>query len=581
METGRKRILEKLISCVEDLERVIYYFERQQFFPAEKNNTIFLDDISGLFEELLKGGAVSDFISYEELLQMLKTAAAAQEQKNYILLTDIYELQILPALTFCMEQIVAGQEPELDFELIWQNFKCFQNTDPSLLEEIFGRSFMKSFSESVEEFYGFKDYFHDIIKKIREKGIEAEYTSSGKCTLVMKQEQISYYFHTNGRIGKEALLLAGEWLSQGKDTYTFYGMGMGYPYLEMLNQDENVSITVFESSWELFLLSFLFSPIFVLLESGRFQLYYDPDLMRMRETYLSINETQGFYLFYPSLAGIRDREMRKKLEEYFIEESSVRVQGEKLDRNFRQNVQAGYDSIEKLIEELRGKRVVIAAGGPSLDKNITVLKEKKENVRIIAAGTVLRRMLSEKIVPDYVIITDATSDTYGQIKGVENCGVPLIFLSTAFHRIIRDYKGKKYILCQKDYIPAERMAEHNGWHLVESGGSVITTAFDLCLRCQVKEIIFAGLDLAYTGGADHASGTDYYRKVEEDTGVMIEGITGELLQTTKTLKIYKEWIEKRIKRRTETERKITVYDATEGGARKEGMKIVKLREALS
>lgn len=116
--------------------------------------------------------------------------------------------------------------------------------------------------------------------------------------------------------------------------------------------------------------------------------------------------------------------------------------------------------------------------------------------------------------------------------------------------------------------------------MVESGGSVMTTALDLCLRLSVKAIIFIGLDLALKDGLDHTTGTVLRNKIVRDTGIWVPGVKEERVQTTRNLQLYLQWMVGRLARKSDAEKRIPVVDATEGGARKEGMSVETLKEAL-
>lgn len=357
-------------------------------------------------------------------------------------------------------------------------------------------------------------------------------------------------------------------------------MGMGYPYIEMLALDKNISVRVLEMNREMLILAILFAPLHLLFESERFSLLYDPTGNKLKTMDLGINHRRGFYILKPALHGIRNSSLRERLERYFVEESSVRTHGRDLIGCFRKNVRVQAGGIDDLRERFADRKIVIVAAGPSLDNNLAALKAKREDTLVLAAGTVLKKMLQEGVVPDYVIIIDSGESTYVQITGVEDCGVPLIFLSTVFSSIPRNYRGEKFILFQKGFEPAEEMASKRDCQKVESGGSVMTTALDLCLRLPVKAIIFIGLDLALKDGLDHASGTASRSKVAKDTGIWVSGVKEERVQTTRNLQLYLQWIEGRLARRSVAEKRIPVVDATEGGARKEGMSVETLKEAL-
>lgn len=582
------KVIEKLKSDIQnilgDAGRSVYYLQRQQYYKGMIHSSRLMEYISDCMDTLVSAlpeiNGQEPLADIEGLLLMLQEIQEAQENSDYVLLSDLFNLKLIPVFSGIEERIVLALGVHIDEKLMWKNIQCCRKNAPQLLVSLFPEAVLRKM-EAKEEFSDETiGMVVEQVERVMQKGYSVEESSSGFLTLSICEKGHHYYFHTNGQIVQEAFQQAQEWLAQEKEEYTFYGLGFAYPYLEMLSEDQNIFIQVVEMNRDLLFLAMVFAPVWRLYESGRFSLVYDPTGHRLEKMGLQVNETKGFYIFYPALHGVTKEHIRRQLETFFLEESSIRGQKRQLDGNFRKNVRAEYGSIEDLRGIFQNKDVVIVAAGPSLDKNIQYLKEKRNDRIILAVGTVLKKLLTEGIRPDFVIIMDSGMGTCRQIQGQEQCGVPLIFLSTVFSRIVRDYQGEKYLLCQKGYQPAEELAEKNGWKMVDTGGSVVTTAFDLCLRLRVSCVIFVGLDLAYTGNIDHASGTDIHNRVAKDTGVWVEGIHGTRIQTAKNLKVYKEWLESRIANRSEEEKRIPVIDATEGGARKQGMEIMTLQKAL-
>ena len=67
--------------------------------------------------------------------------------------------------------------------------------------------------------------------------------------------------------------------------------------------------------------------------------------------------------------------------------------------------------------------------------------------------------MENKIKPDYIAVTDAKDSTRWQISGIEDCGIPLLYLSTAASNVVSSYTGKRYIAYQNGFEKAEKMAE--------------------------------------------------------------------------------------------------------------------------
>ena len=154
----------------------------------------------------------------------------------------------------------------------------------------------------------------------------------------------------------------------------------------------------------------------------------------------------------------------------------------------------------------------------------------------------------------------------------------MILLSTANRHFIQKYHGKKYLIFQKEYKPAEEYAEQNNLTLYETGGSVTTTALDFSIRANAGRIIFLGLDLAFTNNLAHASDTSNMIATDEEELIEVkEYFGGKVLSDAKFI-MYRKWIEKRIQRKDAHQ--IQMINATEGGSYILGMKHIPLEQVI-
>jgi hypothetical protein len=247
-----------------------------------------------------------------------------------------------------------------------------------------------------------------------------------------------------------------------------------------------------------------------------------------------------------------------------------------LKGNFERNIKNCDTYVDELKEAFQGKDLYIAAAGPSLDKNYLKLKEVKDKGIILATGTVFKKLLKAGIIPDYVLVTDPNARVYKQIAGEEDSKVPMLILSTAYYGFAANYKGKKYLVLQKDFQRAEKYAAEKGLELISTGGSVSTTALDIGITYGCRRIIFAGLDLAYTDGYAHASGTSRRKAADFDNLLQVEDIYGKLVYTNRSLNMFRLWIENRIN----NVKGIEFIDATEGGAKIKGMRTARLEDVI-
>ena len=66
-----------------------------------------------------------------------------------------------------------------------------------------------------------------------------------------------------------------------------------------------------------------------------------------------------------------------------------------------------------------GKTALIAGAGPSSADNINIIKEKREQLVIIAVNKVAKYLIQNELIPDFVVFMDAynATDTLNDISG--------------------------------------------------------------------------------------------------------------------------------------------------------------------
>ncbi len=133
-----------------------------------------------------------------------------------------------------------------------------------------------------------------------------------------------------------------------------------------------------------------------------------------------------------------------------------------------------------------------------------------------------------------------------QLGGLE-INVPIIVLSTCDKNVMLSYKGQKLIALQEGYTPAEEYAKLNNHKLVQTGGSVATTALDVAINMGCNPIIFVGQDLAYTDGKSHSKDT-FSKSMDSSKNLReVEDVYGNRIYAPKNLYSYLRWIQNRIK----------------------------------
>ncbi len=559
MNKSIKDIFKKNITLLRLSDRITYYFRIMNYDAALTLASTALYQINQLLGPLLSSANYfndkEEVISNPLINDLLNQLLNAQTKRDYILLADLYEIRMKPFL-LRLQDIIMSKEEYIFDEIEYQSML---NEIKAVNQELYGR-------------------LTDLESPIRllQQGYVIEYTPSGMMTLGVKHPESHYYLHSSCNVYQEALTLALSWYSEQKTEYIVFGLGLGYHIEALIELNNYANIEVYESDLNMFQMSLTFANLSFITKKPNVKLIYDPNLSKLMDRLKNIDDNTEFVIHHPSLRNIRNKDIMNKMDQYFIQYSSIKNQKMQMNGNFLINIK-NYDApVDALKSDFKGKDLYIVAAGPSLDKNYNQLKSVGENAIVLATGTVFRKLLNAGIKPDYLIVTDSNPRVYHQIEGYEKQNIPILFLSTAYKDFTINYKGEKYIICQKDYQKAEEYAHKMGYHLYNTGGSVSTVALDIGIVLGCRRIIFLGLDLAYTDNFVHAKDTSRREVTTTDDLVIVKDIHGHQIYTNKSLNMFRLWIENRIR----SIKDIEIIDATEGGARIEGMQIKKLSDCI-
>ena len=233
-------------------------------------------------------------------------------------------------------------------------------------------------------------------------------------------------------------------------------------------------------------------------------------------------------------------------------------------------------SIWDLGEHLpRDVTVIIVAAGPSLTKNVDLLKLAKGKSIIMAVDRAYETLIDHGIEPDFVVLLDPRKPlSYcGNRKGFKT---PLLCKLEGSPEIMVNHKGKKVIYDQVDYITNIYNLLNKKFYNIGNGGSVTTAAFSICANLGFERIAFIGLDLAFQGEQSHSGNI---QEINQNifNEFLVDDIEGNKVRTRDDWYAFLNWFELVITQLTDIE----VIDATEGGAKIAGTRIMTLQEVIN
>ena len=221
---------------------------------------------------------------------------------------------------------------------------------------------------------------------------------------------------------------------------------------------------------------------------------------------------------------------------------------------------------------------IIVAAGPSLKKNVNLLKEVKGKAVTIVVDSAINTVMAHGIVPDFAI----TVDTNKELKNFTAEGLSDVFLladATANTKALDMVKSKNLVFYSSDSATWQRMFREEGSSITEvfAGGSVALDAMALAKEWGFKRIIMIGQDLAMTGNKQYADGEKLNQNTSFNSPTLyVKDIYGNDVLTKKDYYTFIRSIEDLAYRNPD----IDFIDATEGGAFKKHTRIMTLQEAI-
>ncbi len=166
--------------------------------------------------------------------------------------------------------------------------------------------------------------------------------------------------------------------------------------------------------------------------------------------------------------------------------------------------------ISDLKGAFEGKVAVVCAAGPSLDKQLPILREYRDRVVVIAIGQTLKALRSAGITPDLVHILES-QDVAHQLTEAGKTEDLCVALSPDCPQSVFDVPTRACFTATVSSSPfAHWMASVTGHTSIRvGGGTVAQGAVGIASILGVKSIILIGQDLAFTDGRAYAKGSAY------------------------------------------------------------------------
>ncbi len=230
---------------------------------------------------------------------------------------------------------------------------------------------------------------------------------------------------------------------------------------------------------------------------------------------------------------------------------------------------------------------IIVATGPSLTKQLPLLKEIQDYVTILAVDASMPVLEKEGIKPDIVTTIERialTGEFYKKTSKEFQEGIVFALTAIVAEELLENIKAGQLQLSMRP----------TGWHYafmgfdkygyLGLGMSAANMAYELASSMDFKQILIIGQDLAYgedgnSHAKNHIFGSDEIKQKAHDEYTEAYGGNGKV-RTTKFWKMFLNGYENKIAQNKEEEKTFLTINATEGGARIKGTIEMPLSEAL-
>lgn len=250
--------------------------------------------------------------------------------------------------------------------------------------------------------------------------------------------------------------------------------------------------------------------------------------------------------------------------------NTATVFGNKFLKNYLNNVthlpQSHY--VSQIEGKFDGERCVIISAGPSLEKQLPLLKAIQNKIVLISVGAALPTLHAHDIHPHFVILIDPIELNINDFSSGKFKHEILVSSLVGNSSVVANFQGKKFFTQFSQAFDEAPSNPFGKMCHMDSAGSVANCAYAFAKIIGMKSIAFVGQDLAYTGGVSHALGHQQREDktpedMEKDSGMKkVAGYYGDTVYTTIAMDVFKAWFEARFA----ADKDITVLNCTEGGA---------------
>ncbi|RTJ58414.1 motility associated factor glycosyltransferase family protein [Campylobacter jejuni] len=375
----------------------------------------------------------------------------------------------------------------------------------------------------------------------------------------------------------------------------FYGLGNGVFYKAISQNEAHKRIIIFEPELEIIFMVFHWIDFSEDLKKGRIiiihseeanstksdKLFSILDKERIFKTYNLQIHTHFYAKYKKEIQNINDNNL-KAMQRIALTHGNSPKDAMKGIVNFVTNLpkMLTHPKFTNLLKTRykKSKNAIIVSTGPSLKKQLPILKNYINKATIFCADSAYPILAKEGIKPDYVLCLERDEENSAFFNNdFQEFDKDILFVfASLVHPLTIKYSEenhKNYLLFSRT-LPFALNLGLNHFGYLSGGMSVAHTGYELASHLGHENIILIGQDLAYSKeGKSHAE--DFLYAIDEEKNyindkgnyqILSYGGKG-LVESSRVWVLFKQIFESYI---YDNKEHIKTYNCTEGGARIEG-----------
>ncbi len=228
------------------------------------------------------------------------------------------------------------------------------------------------------------------------------------------------------------------------------------------------------------------------------------------------------------------------------------------------------------LEQLQNKKytdaAIVVSTGPSLKKQLPLLKKIQDYITIISVDASLPILEKEGIQPDFctsIERVDLSAKFFESTSKEFMKNTTFINVSVQHERVLKALEGQTVVMPMRPF-KYNRFFELDQYGYIGFGMSAANLAHELALYMGYRNVVLIGQDLAFgDDGTSHSGGHVFGANEKEASGNDLEELEayggGRMVKSRMVWRLFRDFFQQTIQ--TYAAYGFKVYNCTEGGAR--------------